>query len=112
MKEPDAGKTKNFECRRCGHCCEQAGFVYLNEAEAEKIAGFLRMDASDFVNEYCELFERSRLVLKKAPDERCVFLEGNACRVYSARPAQCRDFPLKWSTQRSFGYCAGVRLRF
>jgi len=106
MADKNAEKMKNFACRRCARCCEQAGFVYLGGKEAEETAAFLSLSAFDFVNEYCEIFARQRLVLKKGRDEKCVFLEGKDGRIYSARPAQCRDFPLKWDTPRSRDYCA------
>jgi len=109
MAKGKAEKAGDFACRRCAHCCEQAGFVYLGEKEAEEISGFLSLSAFDFVNEYCEIFARQRLVLKKNRDEKCVFLEGKDCRIYSARPAQCRDFPLKWDTPRSRDYCAALK---
>ncbi|MDD5218488.1 MAG: YkgJ family cysteine cluster protein [Candidatus Omnitrophica bacterium] len=103
---PDPAK---FECVRCAACCRQAGFVYLSPEEAESCADLLKLEPFDFVNRYCELQDRRRLVLKKRTDETCIFLGGEGCMIYAARPGQCRDFPLRWRTEKSFQYCMGLR---
>lgn len=100
---------KNFQCRRCGACCRQPGFVYLGEGEAERLAACLGMDVYTFTETLCLLQDRRHLALKKNPDETCLFLTPEGCKVYEARPVQCRDFPLKWKTERSPGYCAGMK---
>lgn len=98
-----------FACRRCGTCCRQSGFVYLRPAEPEGLAAFFGMEPFDFVNQYCDLIDRRRLVLKKQVDESCVFLQGSGCRVYAARPVQCKGFPSDWRTSRSSDYCLGLK---
>ena len=105
-------KLKEFKCARCNECCRQSGFVYLSESEARAIAKFKGMDLRDFVNQYCDLIDRRRLVLKKFQDEACIFLSENGCSVYPARPKQCRDFPIFWRTERSFSYCEGLKNLF
>ena len=107
-----ANKLERFECRRCNECCRQPGFVYLSEKEAEEAAEFLGVSAFDFVNEYCELQERQKLVLKKNGDESCVFLKDNGCAIHPVKPKQCVDFPLRWRTPRSFEYCEGMKELF
>ena len=103
-------RLNEFACRRCNACCEQPGFVYLKEGEAEAMARFLRMELYAFTEQFAEVLERRRLVLKKkSSGEACVFLTAEGCGVYPVRPAQCRDFPRGWRTQRSFDYCEGLR---
>lgn len=99
---------KSFICRRCGACCRQPGFVYLHEEDVERLAGYLSMDVYDFTDRYCLLTDRIHLSLKKKSDETCLFLESKGCSVYSARPQQCRDFPIKWKTEKSLSYCEGL----
>jgi len=53
--------------------------------------------------------DRQHLALKKQPDETCLFLGAQGCSVYEARPAQCRDFPLNWKTEKSLNYCEGLK---
>jgi Fe-S-cluster containining protein len=113
LSEPELQeKLKNFQCRRCNQCCRQPGFVYISEPEAERIAAYLKMDIRDFMNHYCDFFDRRKLVLKKFPDESCVFLTEAGCSVYEARPGQCREFPFTWRTPRSFEYCEGLKTLF
>lgn len=99
----------HFQCQRCSACCRQPGFVYLKEGDAERLAAYLQMDIYQFTGTKCLLLERKHLVLKKHPDETCLFLGVNGCEVYEARPEQCRDFPLNWKTKRSLDYCEGLR---
>jgi len=98
-----------FQCQRCGACCRQPGFVYLKEGDAERLAAHLAMDIYQFTGTHCLLMDRQHLVLKKLSDETCCFFGAQGCSVYEARPAQCREFPLKWKTERSLNYCEGLK---
>lgn len=100
---------EKFGCQRCNECCRQPGFVYLSTQEAEEAASFLGLEPFDFVNRFCELQDRQRLVLKKHPDEACVFLTSEGCGVHPAKPRQCHEFPLKWRTPASLVYCKGLK---
>ncbi|HTL48064.1 MAG TPA: YkgJ family cysteine cluster protein [Verrucomicrobiae bacterium] len=113
MEPPDLQeRLAAFQCRRCNRCCEQPGFVYVTPPETEAMAALLGLDPFDFVNRYCEIEDRKKLVLKKNPDESCVFLTREGCSVHAAKPAQCRDFPVRWRTPRSFEYCEGMKALF
>ena len=98
-----------FQCQRCSACCRQPGFVYLKEEDTERLAACLKIDIYQFTGTYCLLMDRKQLALKKNPDETCLFLGASGCTVYAARPAQCRDFPLSWKTERSQNYCEGMK---
>lgn len=102
-------KLERFECQRCNECCKKPGFVYLKEGEEESIARFLGLEVFDFVNRFCELEDRRKLVLKKNPDESCTFLSESGCSIHSAKPQQCLDFPVKWRTPASLDYCEGLK---
>lgn len=103
---------EQFGCRRCNECCRQPGFVYLAAGEAEAIASFLKTDLYDFTDRCCEVVDRRRLVLKKHADETCIFLEAGGCSIHPAKPVQCREFPFRWRTERSFEYCEGLKRLF
>ena len=105
-------KLAKFKCQRCNECCKKPGFVYLQSGEENAIAAFLGMGSFDFVNRFCELEERRKLVLKKNPDESCVFLAADGCSIHAVKPRQCRDFPIKWRTPASYDYCAGLKQVF
>ena len=101
-----------FQCKRCNACCRQPGFVYLKTGEAERVAAFLGLSVYDFTDRYCDVLERRELVLKKHADEACVFLNEQGCQIHDVKPQQCRDFPAKWRTPRSFDYCEGLKALF
>ena len=111
MKEPSDfdQRLEKFECQRCNECCRKPGFVYLKEGEEERIAKFLQIEVFDFVNRFCDLIDRRKLVLKKHPDEACIFLTESGCRVHPVKPGQCLDFPVKWRTPASLDYCQGLQ---
>jgi len=75
-----------IDCRACGECC-RVGEVDLMERDVEKLARFLGIEARTFVEKYTD---GSLLKRTKAG---CVFLDGNECTVYEARPANCERFP-------------------
>ena len=105
-------KLEQFQCARCNECCRKPGYVYLEKDEPESMAAFLRINAFEFVNLYCDLLDRRELVLKKNPDESCVFLTSKGCLVHPAKPRQCREFPVRWRTAASLDYCEGIKNLF
>ena len=107
-----AAKIGDFECQRCNQCCLKPGYVYLKKGEEERIATYLGLDPYQFTEEYCDLVDRQRLVLKKREGEVCVFLEDSGCRIHEVKPQQCRDFPMKWHTENSLQYCEGLKKLF
>lgn len=89
---PDA-----FACRQCGTCCRWPGNVVLIPEDIADLARFLRMTEDAFVQRYTTLSaNRKALSLTEKPDGSCLFLEGDRCQVYLARPRQCREFPHGW----------------
>lgn len=111
-KEIQLKIENEFSCRGCSECCRKPGYVYLRDDEAQAIADFLGRDIRVFMEEFCEILDRRRIVLKKKVGETCIFLENDACRVHPAKPGQCRDFPFKWRTPASFNYCHGLQELF
>ncbi len=105
-------KLEAFACQRCNECCKKPGFVYLQAGEEERLAAYLGLSVFDFVNQFCEVEQRRKLVLKKNPDESCVFLSAEGCRIQPVKPLQCIDFPTKWRTPASYEYCRGLKKIF
>jgi len=84
---------------RCGNCCRHEGEVRLTDGEAEAIADELGLDVTSFTDQYTRLRDdRCGLSLKDQPNGACIFLGGTppSCHIQSAKPSQCRDFPIKW----------------
>ena len=102
--------SETFQCRCCGACCRQPGFVRLESGEAGAIAACLGMDESAFTGEYADLSpDRRSLVLKETPGGACVLLGAdNLCRANPAKPRQCRDFPFTWQNENSANVCPGL----
>ena len=85
-----------FSCTQCGQCCTTAGeyYVYLNDEESERIRASLQLSRGWFRRRYLQRLDDGNQVLASGPDERCIFLDAaGKCRVYAARPVQCRTYP-------------------
>ena len=87
-----------FTCQRCGACCRWPGSVLLEEADIVAAAAALGMGEAEFIERHAALARnRAQLTLREKPGGACEFLDDeNRCRIYAARPKQCRDFPRGW----------------
>lgn len=82
-----------FTCiRGCINCCNQKGWVYLNQDDLERAAAFLKMSPAEFESRYVVRYRR-RMRLRKSPNSQCHFLHAEGCSIHVAKPAQCRLFP-------------------
>jgi hypothetical protein len=91
-----------FSCRRCGSCCTgEPGYVFLRKEDGTAIADFLGLKEETFREVYTRK-ALGRISLSEEKDGRCVFFTGRGCRIYAARPVQCRTFPFwSWHLSRS-----------
>lgn len=80
-----------IDCTACANCCRVAT-VKLIDRDVEKLSRYLRLAPKQFLAQYTQLDEEEGLVLKRTPGG-CVFLDGNLCSVYEARPHTCEEFP-------------------
>ena len=78
------------DCRACANCCKVA-VTPITERDVERLAKHLRVRPQQFLQQYTETTEEG-LILRRT-DAGCVFLDGNDCLVYEARPHNCVDFP-------------------
>ena len=81
-----------IDCRACGECCRVTE-VQLAERDVEHLAKFLRIKEAKFLADYTMTGEDGELILKRTREAGCVFLAGNECTVYEARPGNCERFP-------------------
>jgi len=87
-----------LECQRCTACCRWPGQVRLTGEEVARLAAYMRMSESDFIQQFTRLtWDRGGLALQEKPDGSCIFLEGKNCAVQFVKPQQCRDFPNLWN---------------
>ena len=83
-----------FECTGCGECCKARGnyaYVYVTLAERQRLAAHFGIKTRAFTAEYCEKTD-GKFHLRE-PSNDCLFLKGERCTVYKARPQQCRTWP-------------------
>ena len=86
-------------CATCqGKCCTgESGYIYVTKKEIESISKLLELDVNIFVKDY--LFKKgykySIKEIKFNDSHECIFYdrESNGCRIYDARPLQCKTFP-------------------
>ena len=80
-----------IDCTACANCCRVAT-TQVTERDAERLARFLRVKLSVFLRDYTvETKDEGRILNRD--ENGCVFLEGNLCSVYEARPNTCELFP-------------------
>lgn len=83
---------EQIDCTICANCCKVAS-VELLPRDIEKLAKFLRISKAKFEAEYTVHNEEENTVDLVRNEGGCVFLDGNDCTVYEARPDTCRNFP-------------------
>jgi uncharacterized protein len=81
------------DCASCANCCRHT-IVDVTAEDIFAIAGYLGMTVDQVTRMYTDPDEAnpSGTVLRNR-DDACVFLDGNLCIIYEARPIACRDFP-------------------
>ncbi len=103
---PDLMREEGFDyafnpqaCESCqGRCCTgESGYIYVTKSEIQKISELLDMEVQTFVETY--LFKKGyKYSIKELVHEEsheCIFYDrdSNGCRIYDARPLQCKTFP-------------------
>ncbi|MFV0590602.1 MAG: YkgJ family cysteine cluster protein [Draconibacterium sp.] len=79
-----------FSCLNCANCCKTIG-PRLIDKDVERLAKYLKMKASEFMEQYIRVDEDGDMVFRDHP---CPFLMlDNYCMVYESRPRACREYP-------------------
>ena len=81
-----------IDCRACGNCCRVAA-TPITDRDVEKLARFLGIRQREFIDQYTDPNPEERGYILRRNEKGCVFLSGNDCTVYEARPHNCVDFP-------------------
>ncbi len=101
-----------YVCQRCTACCKWPGDVRIQNDEIGRIADFLEMSESAFLDEFTRLrTNRQGLSLIEKANHECIMLEGNACRIHPVKPEQCAGFPNKWNFPGWRQVCEAVPVR-
>jgi hypothetical protein len=82
-----------IDCRACANCCKVAE-TDVTARDIERLSRYFGLKPQAFVEEYttASAFEQKEPILRRR-ETGCIFLEGNDCSIYEARPDTCRDFP-------------------
>jgi Fe-S-cluster containining protein len=77
--------------------------VNVSRTDIEELARYLNMAPAEILRQYTIPDpEDGQTVLRQTKDG-CVFLDGNLCTVYEARPRTCREFPFLAGDHASLG---------
>ena len=80
----------DFSCLSCANCCKSLGPKFSSE-DIDRIAAYLKVTPSRFIEQYLRIDEDQDQVLQQLP---CPFLrEDNRCKIYEVRPKACRTYP-------------------
>jgi Fe-S-cluster containining protein len=80
-----------IDCTACANCCRVAT-TQVNQRDVERLARFLGVKPQRFLADYTAESDEEGLILRRT-EQGCLFLDGNLCSVYEARPETCRYFP-------------------
>ena len=81
---------ESIDCTRCANCCRVATTA-VTARDAERLARHLRLSVADFMRDYTLDSDEGRILRRN--DGGCIFLDGDLCSVYDARPHACELFP-------------------
>lgn len=84
---------QHVDCTACANCCRHS-VVSVNQSEIENIASYIGASSEEVIRLYTVPDPGAHaLRILRNSSEGCVFLDGNLCMIYEARPKTCRDFP-------------------
>jgi Fe-S-cluster containining protein len=86
------GIQEQIDCTACANCCKTST-TEVTERDVERLAHHLRISREQFLADYTMPDEDGQLSLRFTPEAGCVFLDGNMCSVYDARPDICQRYP-------------------
>ena len=92
-----------FSCTGCGNCCTgPAGYVWVTDDEIARIAELQDKPIGEIRLFHTRLV-RGSVSLTEFANGDCTFFDPTTrkCKVYTARPTQCRTWPFWRSNLRS-----------
>jgi len=104
VQDATAPQPFRFQCiAGCGNCCTGEGAVYFTPDDLKAIREYLKLDNARFASLRKRLIQKKKngLLIHRSNTD-CLFLEGKSvCKIYPARPLQCRSYPFWYSVYES-----------
>jgi hypothetical protein len=94
--------AEQIDCRTCANCCRETT-VEVGADDIETIARFLDAPPEQVEQLYTSTDPVDGARILKQTADGCIFLAGNLCSIYAARPRPCREFPYLLATATSLG---------
>jgi Fe-S-cluster containining protein len=90
LPDLDEEAYEKVDCLQCANCCKNYS-PRFKTPDIKRIARYLRMKESDFIDTYLHIDNEGDYVLQTKP---CPFLgTDNYCSIYEVRPSDCSRFP-------------------
>ena len=86
------GIEDQIDCTQCANCCRMAT-AKVTERDIDRLARHFRLKPSRIAADYVVESEEEGAILRRHENGECVFLSGNLCTVYEARPDVCQRYP-------------------
>jgi Fe-S-cluster containining protein len=89
------GIQEQIDCTACANCCKVATTA-VSERDVDRLARYLRIPPERVLADYTvqgDADDEEDRILRRKEDQSCVFLDGNLCSVYEARPDICQRYP-------------------
>ena len=83
---------EQIDCTQCANCCRVAT-AEVTERDVHRLARHFRLKPERITADYVVPDEEEGSILRRREDGECVFLSGNLCTVYEARPDVCQRYP-------------------
>ncbi|GAB6161447.1 YkgJ family cysteine cluster protein [Desulfothermus naphthae] len=110
-------ENKVFKCQMCGECCKGEGGIIVTLKEIQRMAKYLSLTPSDFMDKFICKTPDGKLSLAVKKDGRCVFFdtEKKGCTVHPVKPDICLAWPFfkgnledEYSFLMAKEYCPGI----
>jgi Fe-S-cluster containining protein len=87
------GIQEQIDCTQCANCCKTST-TEIGERDIDRLTRRLGTGREDFLRGYTMRDDEGALSLQfNEAEGGCVFLGGNLCTVYEARPDTCQRYP-------------------
>jgi len=85
----------DFQCKRCGHCCQVADPIDIYPKDIRRLASFFNISEEEAIEEYTIPHPKESDLRAFKATEPCRFYDKaqNGCSIYQARPMVCRCSP-------------------